>query len=672
MKKLIRFFMVVLSTMLTMVIASCDFSDFAMPESITIKGKPGLHVPLGLISNSFKVEDYLGTDNILKMMGGEEDSLLGDMRIYEYEQESKEVKTFLIHYQIAKMPYDLGQYMNQVYALQPPEIKDIDLRRPAEVARFFPDETLSQLLNMTDTSIEGAIDNKIDEWVDGAAAGETVNTGIPAAQSALTTFSTLIANPLLSNSDKQALTAKTKTDIKALQAVTDAKDTAKSQFSTFKDYAEELKQEVKIPLGDIAKLVNYIDVQATGLKVKGTTFEGKIEIAIPQFGIGSVSGSNVVTYSAGIVKDGDLYFTTHNETGTDSNPTTYKFTPNGPNLTVYINVKDFINGPVDFVPTLEFHWTEANVNPGSNGELKGQYDMDLGSVADLLGDDFEPPEVKGYLYIDNLPIDDPKMSLGINSPTNLINNRSIRNAGLPFNDEDGKPLLENGGKFAGTLPNSSLFDTATNKETSLDITNVLTSGASSSLQYEITMAPVGGASIKNNGNLSGVISADMVIVLPLKFTVKATPITGDPTIESGKYVQFDLKDENGKSLLPEITDDLFGREDDGGGTVDEILGDSGINNVKIILEKYVNNVLPDMMIWIKCGDNKPKLLDFKKDRILELTEEDFEYPFAPAFKILIPYEEDNKGWTLSVKDSYDFDFNLVVEATADLDKTIDL
>ncbi|MDR1216074.1 MAG: hypothetical protein LBK25_05265 [Treponema sp.] len=679
MKKLISFFIVVSSIMLTMTIASCDLSDLAMPESVTVKGKPGLHVPLGspfVGDNENIVEKYLGTESILKMMGdsGDGDSILDEMRIYEYAPtgSSSTTKTFIIHYQIAKMPYNLKQYMDEIYKIAPPKVENIDLSRPAEIEKYFKGKSFSDLVNMDDAAIEDAIDDTIDDWVDQAAAGNAPDTGISAAQSLLTALSQAPA------ALKPTLTETTKANIKNLSAVANAKAEAKSQFAKVKESVDELKKPRKIPLGDIAKLVKYIEVKDTGLKITGTAFEGKIALAIPQFGVGSVTG-NVVTYSKGTTRGGDLYFTTDPTLDTvnaDDDSSTYRFSPSpsDPNLTIYINVLDFMDdGPVAFEPTLEFEWTEASIDPGENGKLSGQYDMDLGDITSFLGEGFEPPTVTGYLYVDNLPINKeggsnkPKVSLQLiynngKPPFPLTNGTNgeeeMDNATLP------QFPAENGGIFMGDLSSASLNP--------IDMTEVLKADTGSSLKYTVTMGDENNPlTLKNElGKLSGVISADMVIEIPLEFRVNTTK----ETYNGNDYVLLDLKDADGKPLLPEITEDLFGR-DGKGGTVDDIIGKDGIKSVKITLEKYVNEVLPGMAILVQCGSSE-KLLDFNNESpFLELETDDFQFPFKPTFKILIPCEEGEDYGVISIKNgegTYDFDFNLVVDAQANLTMDFEL
>ncbi|MDR0785716.1 MAG: hypothetical protein LBE74_07535 [Treponema sp.] len=689
MKKITRdeFFVAVLLIVLTIFIASCDFSEFAIPESVTITGSPEVHIPLGspFVEKNGKnkniIEEYLSVNKILEMMGGadEEASALNNINIYEYAPPSKyeDVKAFIIHYPIAKMPYDLGEYMQQVYDIKPPKIEGVDLRRPAEVENLFPGKTLSELTALTEMEIEDAVDKKIDEWVDDTAAGKPVNVDIPAAQAPLSVLSAALNNPLLTSDEKTQLIVSTKAEVKALQEVVDAKATAVSQFNTLKSRVEELRQKMEIPLGDMAKLVKYIDVKDTGVKIKGMDFEGKIEIAIPQFGVGSGDVGSGVTYAPGEVKNGDLHFTTDTALAAadgngDSETYRFEIDDNAPNLTVHINIKDFIEGPIVFEPELVFNWTEAKVDPGENGKLTGSYDMDFENIKNFLGEgDFELPEVLGYLYVMDLPISKNSNS----KPTVSLKVGSDDDGWIPLTKDDNDQLvecnmenkdipeefseMENGETLTKDLPPASLD--------SIDMTDVFMAPSGSSLEYTVTMGDAKNPLTLTNtvDDLSGVISVDMVVVIPLAFNIKATPME----VDGKRFIPLELNGENGESLLPKIEEDLFGR-DGKGSTIDEVIGPR--SNITIKLEKFVNKALPNAVIWIKAGTSE-QLLELSGDGVHDLSFEgdDVKYPFTPEFKILIPCEMGEDYGTLSVGKAYDFDFNLVVEIKADLNKTID-
>jgi hypothetical protein len=679
MKRIIKseFFIAVSLIITIMFIASCDFSEFAIPESVTIKGDPGVYIPLGSPftgENADIIERYIGTDSIREMMGGAtgegEDASPSAINIYEYAPpgSEKDAKTFIIHYPIAKMPYDLGQYMDEIYNVESPKITGIDLRRPEEAAKFFPNKTLSELTELTDAEVRNAVDAKIDEWVDKTANDEPIDDlDMPLVKLELNNFSNALK--VTPSAQKPQLIAQTKTNVKALPTVVFTRDLAVSGINTLKKSAEEMRQKKEINLGDMAKLVKYIEIKDTKLKVEGTIFENKIEVAIPQFGIGSVN-NGVVTYASGKVEAGNLYFTTNpalDSENLDGDPSTYRFTiDNKPSLDIYVNVIDFIDeGPVDFTPTLVFNWTRASVDPGEEGKLSDTYEMNFGNITDFLGDDFELPPVWGYLYVSNLPISKGSSS----KPTMELSIESKGSASIPLTDggepmEDAPAPVFSTEIFVETLPDASLDP--------IDMTAIFEAKEGASLRYTVVMGDKDNPLLlENNGSLEGEISADMVVVIPLEFKIKtASPILiKDENEDVKKYVSLELKDDNGKPLLPEIEGDIFGR-DGKGGTIDEVIG--YIGGVKIKLEDFVNEALPNIAIWIKAGANE-YLLDLSgdSDRTISFEDADVKYPFEPKFKILIPCDEGENYGTLKIGKKFDFDFNLVVEAKANLDIPID-
>jgi hypothetical protein len=87
-----------------------------MPESITIKGSPGLHVPLGSPFASLKEEDRLenliSQEKIEKMIEASSDKDK-DMKIHKIVNPfDPEVLTYLVEYKLDSIPLDLQKYMH--------------------------------------------------------------------------------------------------------------------------------------------------------------------------------------------------------------------------------------------------------------------------------------------------------------------------------------------------------------------------------------------------------------------------------------------------------------------------------------------------------------------------------------------------------------------------------
>jgi hypothetical protein len=97
-----------------------DFSSLAVPESVTIKGEPGLHIPLGSpFGDDNELLKYLSRDGLKEKMGG-------DVEIYDFKNDGPiyqnadadnsidaktKVQTYIIRYPITKLNLDLTEYM---------------------------------------------------------------------------------------------------------------------------------------------------------------------------------------------------------------------------------------------------------------------------------------------------------------------------------------------------------------------------------------------------------------------------------------------------------------------------------------------------------------------------------------------------------------------------------
>jgi len=95
-----------------------------MPESITIKGKPGLYLPLGSPFAGMKEEDRLenliSPNGIIKMMNNDDSGADRGLEVYEVSEAMAkscdidgDILTYLVHYPLADMPLNLQEYMDK-------------------------------------------------------------------------------------------------------------------------------------------------------------------------------------------------------------------------------------------------------------------------------------------------------------------------------------------------------------------------------------------------------------------------------------------------------------------------------------------------------------------------------------------------------------------------------
>lgn len=102
-----------LCTGFVLVMVSCSFE---IPQSITVKGSPGLYVPLGSpFGEDTRIEKYIDFSSIGEMMGTNQDA---NIKMYDYPGYSKDsadkVQAYLVHCKIAEMNLNLSEYVEQL------------------------------------------------------------------------------------------------------------------------------------------------------------------------------------------------------------------------------------------------------------------------------------------------------------------------------------------------------------------------------------------------------------------------------------------------------------------------------------------------------------------------------------------------------------------------------
>ena len=105
MKKIIPVFLCLL-----VIFVSCDIS---VPQTITIKGNPGVFVPMGSPFDAMegdRIEDMLSPAKMKAMMGG------SGVEIIEYINPATDVMSFLVHYPITEMKLDLQAQISESMA----------------------------------------------------------------------------------------------------------------------------------------------------------------------------------------------------------------------------------------------------------------------------------------------------------------------------------------------------------------------------------------------------------------------------------------------------------------------------------------------------------------------------------------------------------------------------
>jgi hypothetical protein len=396
-----------------------------------------------------------------------------------------------------------------------------------------------------------------------------------------------------------------------------------------------------IPLGDIAALVQYVDLEPSGISMPyDSALEDHLFIKIPDLGFDD--------YIPG-KKEGEFL----NFLGKSC-----KLEPpllNKDKIPVYVKLTGSCSGTI--TPTVVFNWTKANIKPGKDGTLLGNYDIDLSELMEFLGTDVKFTGIKGYVYVKDLPEGNATMTLKVGGK-DLVSSSIETKERPPFEVSD---------SFIKSL---SGYPHSISASDSISMTEVFSS-EKTSLEYTISMAEL---LLYPGNDKTKVISADLVIELPLRLTVSAKPT--DPALRD-THVKLNL---GGDNMLPQAEKDLFGRT---GNDDDDLF--SSLDSVTIRLKDIQNNVINNtkeeinISIMTKGTNNPGQLIVFKdKDEGEEPAEitfsgDDLLYPFIPVYEILIPKDEssgDSGTFWIDHLDDPKFNFSLVVEAKTKIDQTI--
>jgi len=114
---------------------SCD-----IPQSVTVKGKPGLYLPMGspfsTLEEGERLEDYLSANKIReKMRESDKKAKMYDYKVQEFLD--NDIQAYIVHYPIVKMQHDLTDYVRGVLS----DVKPVPLYNiPGDIGSLPPGE----------------------------------------------------------------------------------------------------------------------------------------------------------------------------------------------------------------------------------------------------------------------------------------------------------------------------------------------------------------------------------------------------------------------------------------------------------------------------------------------------------------------------------------------------
>jgi hypothetical protein len=386
-----------------------------------------------------------------------------------------------------------------------------------------------------------------------------------------------------------------------------------------------------------------VQLNGAGIIIEnGAVLANTLRLKIPQLGIDTYSQGQADT-------NGDLVFT-----GTKYTLFKTTGTAEEKEKSKKIQIYPQLAGSSEagaYTMELNFKWTTATLNPGTDGKFTGKYELNFGGFITYLGN-AQLKKVPAYVFINGLPDGaDGKMTL--TGPKDLVNNEKITPASLPgslfFNEE------------TSTATGSILQSSITN--TTIDLAEVVNAKDSSELGYTITVQQVEITPQSTNPT----ITVELLMNIPLEFEVTGNPVS--VTGYSGSYKALELEPLQGITGS-DRAGDLFGRT----GQRDDMLSD--INSVELKFSNYTNTIIEGLNLFVGeangNGSLAGKLVSLDVEAEHGLMWSDVAYPFNPQFKILVKSGNDGSA-TFKIDrlgDNAKLDFSLALEASAAIDQTI--
>ena len=370
------------------------------------------------------------------------------------------------------------------------------------------------------------------------------------------------------------------------------------------------------------------------------------------FGTGATpptSGNDTVPDGVAVTFKGAVFNGTVNGTRSDppsntwSSPQIATFEPATDKVSIGVTV------PLGtwFSPELGFDWTSADISIGAGGTQEGSYNLDFSGFGSFMGEGVSFKEITGYMYVEKVQ-------------------------GGKFTAETDITLTWEGGSPINVTPISSpltgwkgSFTKPNENDKKIDLTDLFTK--SLTFNYKLTLSE---ATINSSdtGTNTGKISVDMVILLPLEFTLDDSLKSDIKDSKNNSYRKLELEMLQG---IGKSEGDLLGR----GSGEENMFKD--MKEVSLIFSDYINEAIDGLSFGYKLTDTSGwKVLDaqaLKSGAVITLNE--IPNPFTPEFQLLVSdsailkilkREKDDEG---NYKEA-NIDFKIAVEAKTDLDYSV--
>jgi hypothetical protein len=294
---------------------------------------------------------------------------------------------------------------------------------------------------------------------------------------------------------------------------------------------------IPIPLGNMGEWIKSITLNGstdnTTVTLEGAAaLKNSLEMAIPDFGIGDTN-----TFKQGVVVGVDLVFTATTEK---------KLLPKTTStVDIYLQLTQVPPEGGSYPVKVDLKWTEAEVSPGDKGAYDGTIPLPIGQFSEVASK-YKIVSIPCYLYVDGPFSNVNKVEIGLQADVDWLVGDKDKNKGIEITK--GANYLElyqpSGDSYAGELHEGSA---------SFNLAAKVNEDSASDLILKYSIKPGSTWTVKPGD--ADVISADMVVALPLQFNVEPQPeekkqIGGKEYIDIFSMVKYGV-DDNG---------DLFGRD----------------------------------------------------------------------------------------------------------------
>jgi hypothetical protein len=555
-------------------LAACE-----IPQSVTIKSSPGVHVPLGspFGNENTLIDDFLNIDQLKSQMG---DGFAGEIYNYNYSA----IQVDVTNPAITVDGTVTGVNPVQTYVVRYP-VADMD-----------------NFISFDDLDIPS---------VTIPAPGSAEVGGLPAGA--------------------------------ALPVASQESDPVYLPLDSMKEWVKEITFN-----DDTPGAVKYTKVILKG----AAGFADSLQLQIINLGIGPtgfVSGLQGTGEN-----EGDLLFT-----ATQATLPSFDLTNPANKIEVKSKLSKVPSESRDIPVEVKLEWKEADIYPPDGLFTDTIEGLSVSDLTEFLGG-AAFKYIPAYMYINGAPA----------GTTMTLN---AKYAGLTDH-------FLVGNATTGASITSAPFDPSTVGATvsELEYIGMIPAPSVSSFDFagpfnatdtviEYTIALPGVVTIQNDG-VAQKIKADLVIVLPLDFTVPRGNATGPNanvvTIDGTDYIKLNL------DAIPDSTEDLFGRTSDADGMV---LDGLTMRYASVTLSQIQNSVTTGLVLGLQSIDQIIPLDDWASPPPITFT--DLTYPFNPGFVVLVEPPASGQAGSLTIKPVTDdprFDFFLSVDAQADLNLDITL